>query len=273
VHDPLRLQALNDWVLATRETAEFRLQTEQMGRSLVEWLRNGEQAQDPRITHCAALLPSPSWPVVFALACALAVDADGGVWPHRYFAGREGFRLGSLIDGKPLDEAAIRRFEDVGALTTPECMRCWARGLCGGGCAAEGAAGHAGTADIHAAWALLSAVLHAAAKAGEGGGAAPTAEGPVPPSGEAGEGNMAPLGPQHMPDLLWVVAECRGVLLRDWTAPGQEAVAAQQQYCLRQLQLLLARQQAVAGGLGEDCAALAEQLEQHLAGETGGGPA
>lgn len=76
VHDPLRLQALNNWVLATRETAEFRLQTEQMGRSLVEWLRNGEQAQDPRITHCAALLPSPSWPVVFALACVLAVDAD-----------------------------------------------------------------------------------------------------------------------------------------------------------------------------------------------------
>jgi urease accessory protein len=75
-HDPLRLQALNDWVLATRETAEFRLQTEQMGRSLVEWLRNGEQAQDPRITHCAALLPSPSWPMVFALACVLAVDAD-----------------------------------------------------------------------------------------------------------------------------------------------------------------------------------------------------
>ena len=75
-HDPLRLQALNDWVLATRETAEFRLQTEQMGRSLVEWLRNGEQAQDPRITYCAALLPSPSWPVVFALACVLAVDAD-----------------------------------------------------------------------------------------------------------------------------------------------------------------------------------------------------
>ena len=74
--DPSRLQALNDWVLATRESAEFRLQTEQMGRSLVEWLRNGEQAQDPRIAQCAGLLPSPSWPVVFALACVLAVDAD-----------------------------------------------------------------------------------------------------------------------------------------------------------------------------------------------------
>ena len=70
--DAARLQALNDWVLATRESAEFRLQTEQMGRSLVEWLRNGEHAGDPRIARCAALAPAPSWPVAFALACVLA---------------------------------------------------------------------------------------------------------------------------------------------------------------------------------------------------------
>ena len=70
--DACRLQALNDWVLATRESAEFRLQTEQMGRSLVEWLRNGEHAGDPRIARCAALAPAPSWPVAFALACVLA---------------------------------------------------------------------------------------------------------------------------------------------------------------------------------------------------------
>lgn len=70
--DAARLQALNDWVLATRESAEFRLQTEQMGRSLVEWLRNGEHAADPRIACCAGLAPAPSWPVAFALACVLA---------------------------------------------------------------------------------------------------------------------------------------------------------------------------------------------------------
>lgn len=37
--DTDRLKALNDWVLQTRESAEFRLQTEQMGRSFVEWLK------------------------------------------------------------------------------------------------------------------------------------------------------------------------------------------------------------------------------------------
>ncbi|HET8871548.1 MAG TPA: urease accessory UreF family protein, partial [Aquabacterium sp.] len=39
-----RIAALNDWVQRTRETSEFRLQTEQMGRSLVEWLRNSGSA-------------------------------------------------------------------------------------------------------------------------------------------------------------------------------------------------------------------------------------
>ena len=77
VPDAEALQSLNDWLLATRESAEFRLQIEQMGRSLLEWLRNGEHAQDPRIGLCAGLKPSPSWPLVFALACALATQPAG----------------------------------------------------------------------------------------------------------------------------------------------------------------------------------------------------
>jgi len=67
-HDVTRLQTLNQWVLQTRESAEFRLQTEQMGRSLLEWLRNQGDANDPRLTSCAAL--SPTWPLAFGLALA-----------------------------------------------------------------------------------------------------------------------------------------------------------------------------------------------------------
>lgn len=69
---PERILALNDWVLATRESAEFRLQTEQMGRSLVTWMQHGERADDPRVAVCAALAPAPSWPVAFALAAMLS---------------------------------------------------------------------------------------------------------------------------------------------------------------------------------------------------------
>ncbi|MEK8087847.1 urease accessory UreF family protein [Aquabacterium sp. A3] len=74
-HDLMRVRELNDWVIHTRETSELRLQTEQMGRSLVEWLRNrGGGAQvatdDARLSECAALAPAPTWPVAFALAVA-----------------------------------------------------------------------------------------------------------------------------------------------------------------------------------------------------------
>lgn len=65
--DAARLRALNDWLLQTRETRELRAQAEQMGRSLLEWLKNQGDA-DPRFALLAAL--PPTWPLAFALAAA-----------------------------------------------------------------------------------------------------------------------------------------------------------------------------------------------------------
>jgi urease accessory protein len=71
-HDEAAARTLNHWVSQTRETAELRLQAEQMGRSLLEWLRNGPHAADTRVAQLAALPPAPTWPVAFALAATLA---------------------------------------------------------------------------------------------------------------------------------------------------------------------------------------------------------
>lgn len=71
-HDAKAAAAANDWLRTTRETAELRAQAEQMGRSLLDWLRNGEHAADARIVQLAALQPAPLWPTAFALAAALA---------------------------------------------------------------------------------------------------------------------------------------------------------------------------------------------------------
>jgi urease accessory protein len=83
--DVQRLCELNNWVLHTRESAEFRLQTEQMGRSMVLWLLSIKpecQAQidafkaDPIPTdaltpHTANQdQPSLSYPLAFALAAS-----------------------------------------------------------------------------------------------------------------------------------------------------------------------------------------------------------
>jgi urease accessory protein len=64
-HDAARIAELNAWVTATRETSELRQQTEQMGRSLAEWLR---PQGDERLATLLALRPAPTWPVAFALA-------------------------------------------------------------------------------------------------------------------------------------------------------------------------------------------------------------
>jgi len=65
-----RLHELNTWVLTTRESFEMRLQTEQMGRSLLDWLRNQGTAPASALTLCTQL--PPTYPLVMALALSLA---------------------------------------------------------------------------------------------------------------------------------------------------------------------------------------------------------
>ena len=66
--DHERIAALNGWVLQTRESSELRAQAEQMGRSLLEWLRNHTTASAAQIETLAAL--QPTYPLAFALAAS-----------------------------------------------------------------------------------------------------------------------------------------------------------------------------------------------------------
>jgi len=66
--DTPRIEALNAWVLQTRESAELRAQSEQMGRSLLEWLRNHTTATREQIQLLADL--QPTYPLAFALAAS-----------------------------------------------------------------------------------------------------------------------------------------------------------------------------------------------------------
>ena len=64
------VQTLNDWMLQTRESSELRLQTEQMGRSMMDWLRN-QHPLDAEITGLTRSCASPTYPVAFALAASI----------------------------------------------------------------------------------------------------------------------------------------------------------------------------------------------------------
>lgn len=120
--DVPRITELNDWVLHTRETAELRLQAEQMGRSLVEWLRNRRMdgatvtATDPRLAACAALAPAPTWPVAFALAVAQCLPTGTPAQPAAVREALVSFTFGwaenmaqAAIKAVPLGQSAGQR--------------------------------------------------------------------------------------------------------------------------------------------------------------------
>jgi len=102
------VMAVNAWVLATRESHELRRQAEQMGRSLAEWLKNGEHAADPRIATLATLAPAPSWPVAFGLAGVLAGADDEALLLAHGFGWCENMAQAAM-KAVPLGQAAAQR--------------------------------------------------------------------------------------------------------------------------------------------------------------------
>ncbi len=104
--DAVRLQSLNDWVMATRESFEMRLQTEQMGRSLLDWLRNQGNTPETALTLCAQL--PPSYPLVMALALSQARAATSQALQAYAFGWAENMTQ-AAIKSVPLGQSAGQR--------------------------------------------------------------------------------------------------------------------------------------------------------------------
>lgn len=64
--DTDRLLSLNAWVLSTRESSEMRLQTQQMGRSLLDWMRNLDWVSSDKLQFLTQL--PPTYPLAYGLA-------------------------------------------------------------------------------------------------------------------------------------------------------------------------------------------------------------
>jgi urease accessory protein len=110
--DHLRIAELNAWVLQTRESSELRAQSEQMGRSLLEWLRNHTTAQPRQIDVLAAL--QPTYPLAFALA-ASATQAPVRDCLLAYAFGWAENMVQAAIKSVPLGQSAGQRI--LSALT------------------------------------------------------------------------------------------------------------------------------------------------------------
>jgi urease accessory protein len=118
--DLARVTALNAWVAQTRESRELAAQSQQMGRSLLEWLRRRDNAasSEADLQAAAALHPAPMWPLVFALA------ASRSAAPLResmlaFAAGWCDNMVAAAIKAVPLGQVAGQRLLDTLAAQIP----------------------------------------------------------------------------------------------------------------------------------------------------------
>jgi urease accessory protein len=111
---------INAWVAQTRESSELLAQSQQMGRSLLEWLRrrgSGGDA-DAALQAAAALQPAPMWPVAFALAAARS-DAPSRESMLAFAAGWCDNLVAAAIKSVPLGQVAGQRLLDALAPHVP----------------------------------------------------------------------------------------------------------------------------------------------------------
>ena len=101
--DRARVVALNAWVLQTRESAEFLLQTEQMGRSFVEWLKLHHDDIGAQFDGIAI-----TYPIAFAFAASRtqASVRDGTL---AFAFGWAENMIGAAVKSVPLGQSAGQR--------------------------------------------------------------------------------------------------------------------------------------------------------------------
>ena len=114
--DMPRVASLNAWVLQTRESAELRAQTEQMGKSLLEWLKNHTTATLEQIAALAA--QTPTYPLAYALA-ASATQAPVRECLLAYAFGWAENMTQAAIKSVPLGQSAGQRILSALAAEIP----------------------------------------------------------------------------------------------------------------------------------------------------------
>jgi urease accessory protein len=113
--------AVNGWLRQTRESAELRAQAEQMGRSMLDWLRNSDHAADPRVASLAGLALAPLWPTAFALAAVLAGATPRDTLLTFAWSWAENMAQAAM-KAIPLGQAAAQRMLSALARVIPEAV-------------------------------------------------------------------------------------------------------------------------------------------------------
>lgn len=115
--DVERVKALDAWMRATRESAEFALQAQQMGRSIADWLAQRAPG-DAALALLDALARAPTWPVGWAIAASVCDASVDDALATYAFAWSEN-AVQAAVKAVPLGQSAGQRVLQALVAATP----------------------------------------------------------------------------------------------------------------------------------------------------------
>lgn len=118
--DAQRLRALDGWMRATRESAEFALQSQQMGRSIADWLSQRAPGSTA-LEMLDALRRAPTWPVGWAIAASACDASIDDALAAYAFAWSEN-AVQAAVKALPLGQSAGQRVLQALVAATPAAL-------------------------------------------------------------------------------------------------------------------------------------------------------
>ncbi|MEG2604386.1 MAG: thioether cross-link-forming SCIFF peptide maturase [Clostridia bacterium] len=144
--EPVVTDAKNDYAIRESDLPRVYEEYERLGRKYLEYRANGKWFN---FFHFMVDLTGGPCLKKRLTGCGsgneyVAVTPEGDIYPCHQFVGREGMRMGSVLDGS-FNTDIQHQFQQNYVLHKEKCSQCWARFYCSGGCAANA---HAFNGDI-----------------------------------------------------------------------------------------------------------------------------
>lgn len=136
--EPVVTDEKNEYAIHESDLPRIYDEYEKLGREYVEYRRNGKWFN---FFHFMVDLTGGPCLKKRLTGCGsgneyVAVTPEGDIYPCHQFVGREGYRMGSVLDDT-FNRDIQRKFQQNHVLAKEKCSKCWARFYCSGGCAAN----------------------------------------------------------------------------------------------------------------------------------------
>lgn len=151
--EPVVASAETDYAFREEDLTGIMESYDILGEKVLEYSRKGKEFS---FFHFNAGLDEGPCLIKRVSGCGagheyIAISPEGDIYPCHQFVGQEQYKLGSLHDTEvQLKEEIVDDFRKANIYSKQECLTCWARYSCSGGCHAANAASGEGLTKVYA---------------------------------------------------------------------------------------------------------------------------